>query len=344
MNLDTLEIPLWNFAYTSPATNGHIKSQASDFIVEEQLSFSPEGTGEHVFLQIQKTGENTEYIARLLARTAGVRQRDIGFAGLKDRHAITTQWFSIWLPGKESPDWSIIETENIKILHITRHTRKLKRGALTGNQFSLLIRNFSGDKQRCEQQLNAIKTQGFPNYFGMQRFGIQGQNINTALALFAGIKKLKPQQRSLYLSAARSYLFNQILSQRVHLNNWNTVIPGDVLMFNDSKSHFKVEKLDNNLIERITTLSLHATACLYGKGDLATDDEALVIEQQIISEYPNLTTGLLKFNTEMDRRALRAVPERFNWQFIDEQQLHLAFFLHSGSYATALLREIISNN
>ena len=335
-------LPQWAYAYGSPVATGKIKTYPNDFIVEEQLPFQPEGSGEHVFLQIQKTGENTEYVARLLARIAGVRQRDIGIAGLKDRHAVTTQWFSVWLPGKADPDWQELETENLKILQIARHSRKLKRGVLTGNQFTLIIREFSGDKNQCEQQLNTIKNQGFPNYFGEQRFGRQGNNIATALALFAGTRKIKRQQRGIYLSAARSLLFNEILSKRLQLNNWNQAIAGDVLMFDDSHSHFKAETIDDEVLARIAKLELHPTACLYGKGERSVSDQALTIEDEIINQHPKLAKGLCQFDLEIDRRALRATAQNLHWQFVDDNQLQLSFFLSAGCYATVLLREIMS--
>lgn len=333
-------LPVWAYAYGSPAATGKIKTLAADFMVEEILPFQPEGNGEHVFLHIQKTGENTEYVARLLARVAGVRQRDIGVAGLKDRHAITTQWFSVWLPGKADPDWSAAETENIKILQVLRHPRKLKRGVLSGNKFTILIRDFGGDKEKTVQQLEAIKIQGFPNYFGEQRFGNHGQNINTALALFNGAK-MKPEQRSIYLSAARSYLFNLILSKRVELQNWNKAISGDVFMFNNSKSYFKAENIDETLEARIGNGEINPSACLYGKGENAAAQHALEIEQAVIAAHPELAEGLVKFALEMDRRTLRAYPENLQWDFLNSEQLELKFFLTAGSYATALLREII---
>jgi len=333
-------LPTWAYACGFPAATGNIKTVPADFIVEEILPFQPEGHGEHVFLHIQKTGENTEYVARALARIAGVRQRDIGFAGLKDRHAITTQWFSVWLPGKAAPDWSTLETQNIKVLQTLRHPRKLKRGVLTGNQFTLLIRNFAGDRDKTQAQLETIKAQGFPNYFGEQRFGQQGQNLNTAQALFQGLK-MKPEQRSLYLSAARSFLFNVILSKRVALQNWNQAIQGDVCMINHSQSYFKTDTLEAVLQQRINQGDIHPTASLYGKGDNAAQADALAIEQAVFAAYPELTEGLLKFGLEMDRRALRCYPENLSWEFLEPEQLKLQFFLTTGSYATVLLRELL---
>ncbi|MDQ7089641.1 MAG: tRNA pseudouridine(13) synthase TruD [Methylococcales bacterium] len=333
---ELLTLPQWSYAYGSPASTGVIKTQPDDFIVEEQLPFEADGTGEHVFVQIQKQGENTDYVARVLARVAKVRQRDIGVAGLKDRHGLTTQWFSVWLPGKATPDWSEVETETIKVLQSTRHTRKLKRGVLTGNQFQLLIRDFSGDREACQRQLNQIKMLGFPNYFGSQRFGLQGKNIDTVLALFAGTRKIKRPQRGIYLSAARSYLFNQILSHRVENNSWDSALEDDILMFADSNSYFKVTALDDELKQRISQGILHPTGCLYGKG------EVLANEMNLLTPYDALTTGLVKFDLESDRRVLRVIPQNLQWQFLTPEQLQLRFFLPAGGYATALLREIIN--
>lgn len=336
-----ITLPVWAYAYGLPAATGKIKISPADFIVDEALPFQPEGNGEHVFLHIQKTGENTEYLARLLARVAGVRQRDIGVAGMKDRHGITTQWFSVWLPGKAAPDWSAAEVENIKILQAIRHPRKLKRGVLSGNHFKIVIRDFIGDKEITLQKLDTIKNNGFPNYFGEQRFGNHGQNINTALALFNGAK-MKPEQRSIYLSAARSYLFNLILSERVKCQNWNHAINGDVCMINQSNSFFKAEAIDEVLQNRIANGEINLTACLYGKGENKAIEKALEIENSVIESHSELAQGLLKFDLEMDRRALRTYPENLVGEFLSENTLQLSFFLTAGSYATALLREVIN--
>ncbi|MBL6986147.1 MAG: tRNA pseudouridine(13) synthase TruD, partial [Methylobacter sp.] len=206
--MPNIEIPIWPYVYGGPSGIGKIRSLPEDFVVMENLSFEPSGAGEHAFLQIQKKGENTEFVARQLSRFAGVRQRDVSYAGLKDRYAVTTQWFSVWLPGKAGPDWTQFETNTIKVLHSVRHAKKLKRGVLSGNSFKLVIRDWQGDQAKTIQQLEQIKANGIANYFGSQRFGNQGQNVNKALAMFEGAK-VGREQRSIYLSAARSYLFNR---------------------------------------------------------------------------------------------------------------------------------------
>ncbi len=342
INQTPIKIPIWTYATTHSNGTGSIKTMPADFIVEEQLSFQPEGAGEHAFVQIKKTGENTEYIARLLARFAGVRQRDVSYAGLKDRHAITTQWFSIWLPGKADPEWKQVETEGIKVLQITRHARKLKRGVLAGNKFQIVIRDWQGDRDVLENQLQLIKQQGIPNYFGSQRFGLQGQNVNKALALFQGAK-VKREQRGIYLSSVRSYLFNQLLSERVKLDNWNRGIEGDVFIFDQSRSYFKSDQLDSSVLDRIKKGVIHPAGLMAGKGNFETTAEALAMEESIVNTYQVLVDGLIKFDLKADRRAFRVLVNNLQWEFQEDSQVVLNFFLPSGSFATALLRELINS-
>ncbi len=336
----SISLPIWHRVYGSTAINGKIRSEPEDFIVQENLSFEPSGDGEHVFLQLQKTGENTEFVARQLARLANVRQRDIGFAGLKDRHAVTTQWFSVWLPGKTEPDWTALETGNINVLQVQRHARKLKRGVLSGNQFTLTIRDCQGDRAKCIEQLSLIKDNGIANYYGEQRFGHQGQNFNKALAMFNGAKVAR-EQRSLYLSAARSYLFNHILSHRVATGTWNQALPGDTFMFDGSHSTFKSQLPDSEILRRLAAKTIHVSGVLWGKGEVDVSADALAIEQSVIETHSELALGLVESGIEKDRRALRVNVNELEWQFTGETTLTLRFTLPAGSYATALLREIM---
>jgi tRNA pseudouridine13 synthase len=337
--MENLIIPEWALAYGSPSGKGVIRTFPEDFIVEETLAFEPSGSGEHIFLQIQKTGENTEYVARQLARFANVRQRDIGFAGMKDRHAITTQWFSVWLPKGDEPDWQNFETDSFKILSVTRHARKLKRGALSNNRFELSIREWQGDKIKTIEQLTAIKNHGVPNYYGSQRFGNGGQNVVKALAMFDGAK-VGREQRSLYLSAVRSFLFNHILSARIEHESWTTGLDGDVLMIDGSHSCFACESMDDEIRARLEQNALHSTGALFGKGESRLAGGALVLEQNELERFPELTKGLIVFGLESDRRALRVNVANLSWEFNDDI-LKLKFNLPAGSYATAVLREII---
>ena len=338
--MQTIEIPVWPYAYGQPSGTGKIRSVPEDFVVKENLSFEPSGAGEHAFLQIEKTGENTDFVARQLARFANVRQRDVSYAGLKDRHAVTTQWFSVWLPGKADPDWTQFETDSMKVLHAVRHARKLKRGVLSSNSFNIIIRDWQGDKDITIGQLEGIKVKGIANYFGPQRFGNAGQNVNKALGMFEGVK-VGREQRSLYLSAARSYLFNQILACRVITGAWNQALAGDTYMFDLSHSCFKFGFPDAEIIRRLDAKEIHPTGALWGKGDVGVTADTLNIEQGIIDAYPQLAQGLIACAVDQDRRALRVNVQDLRWQFVDDTTLEIGFTLPAGSYATSVLREII---
>ncbi|NOT84313.1 MAG: tRNA pseudouridine(13) synthase TruD [Methylococcaceae bacterium] len=340
--MNSIAIPVWPHAYGKPSGQGILRREVADFVVFETLSFEPSGAGEHVFLQIQKTAENTDFIARQLARFAGVRQRDVSYAGLKDRHAIATQWFSVWLPGKSDPDWSTLASENLKVLQVIRHARKLKRGVLAANHFKLRIRDWQGDVAKTEQQLDCIKQHGVPNYFGVQRFGSAGQNVNKALAMFQGAKAPR-EQRSIYLSAARAYLFNQVLAERVRQNSWQQALAGDVFMLAGSKSHFQSSLTDEGIDERLLANDIHPTGPLWGLGEQVAKADAVLIEAAVMAQYPALVEGLLQEKLDMARRALRLLVQNLEWQFVATDTLELSFSLPPGCYATAVLREIIAD-
>ncbi|MBK8816625.1 MAG: tRNA pseudouridine(13) synthase TruD [Methylococcaceae bacterium] len=335
----TLRLP---YVYGAPSATGRLRSIPEDFKVYENLSFVPSGEGEHVFLQIEKTGENTETIARQLARFAEVNQRDIGYAGLKDRHAVTTQWFSVWLPGKPEPDWSAIESPALKVMQNVRHSRKLKRGVLSGNSFQITIRDWQGDNKKLTEQLTSIKNDGIANYFGDQRFGHEGRNVEKALAMFKGVK-VKREQRSIYLSAARSYLFNLILSERVARGTWNKALVGDILLFDGSQSCFKTDLPDADILSRIEAKVIHPSGVLWGKGNFDTTGDAWAIEQQVIEANKEIAQGLIADDLEKSRRSLRVNVDDLAWDFVDQTSLRLTFSLPAGSYATAVTRELIND-
>ncbi|MDZ4152086.1 tRNA pseudouridine(13) synthase TruD, partial [Methylicorpusculum sp.] len=269
---------------------------------------------------------------------AGVRQQDVSYAGLKDRHAVTTQWFSVWLPGKQAPDWSLIETDTMRVLQEVRHARKLKRGVLSGNRFKIVIRQWQGDKALMQSQLEILQKEGIANYFGEQRFGHGGQNVTKALAMFNGMK-CKREQRSIYLSAARSYLFNCLLARRVEQNTWNQPLPGDTYVFDLSHSFFTMEQPDETIVQRISAKQIHPAVFLWGKG-MKMDDYR---DSTLPSCLAELAQGLSDAGLEPDIRPLRINVESLSWQYLTENELELSFTLPAGSYATAVLREIIKH-
>lgn len=330
------------YAWGGPVGRGVIKQEADDFAVEEILGFEPSGSGEHVFLRIEKTHENTDYVARQIARFAGVPGRDIGYAGLKDRHGRTVQWFSVPLSGKPEPDWSGLENERIRILEITRNSRKLKKGAAAANRFKLTIREFEGDCQAIEARLAEIASQGVPNYFGAQRFGHDGQNLARVREFFAGQSgRIDAHRRGLYLSSARSEIFNRQLAERVQRKDWNQAISGDVFMFSGSRSFFSDQALDDDIRRRVAEGDIHPSGALWGTGESSARDEALLIERSVVESLKDLAEGLEKSGVEMARRPFRLCVESLTWEFPESGMLRLAFTLPGGTFATVILRELL---
>jgi tRNA pseudouridine13 synthase len=319
-----------------------IRSQREFFQVDEQLPFEPDGSGGHVWLKIQKRGINTDWLALELAKFAGVHQVAVGFAGLKDRHAVTLQWFSINLEGFAEPDWSNFETEDIQIIEQTRHGKKLKRGVLAGNTFKLRLTDLQGDNAVWESSLNKIKQQGVPNYFAEQRFGHQAGNLYRVEHWFStGKAPRKRNQKSIYLSAARSWLFNLVLAERIRLAKWDQAVLGDVMLLAGTKaSSFVVNEVDETLQKRLATMDIHPTGPLWGRGNPLVNADSLAFELAVLAGWESWQQGLEKAGMSQERRALRLYPADFNWQFMADNQLELEFFLPAGSYATAVMREL----
>lgn len=333
------------FAYGGAAGSAILKSCPEDFRVTENLGFTPEGQGEHVFLQIEKRGLNTREVVQRLASLCGVHERDIGYSGLKDRQAVCQQWLSIYLAAKPEPDWEQLNTDDLRVLNVTRHARKLRIGVHRSNHFSLVLRNCTIDSASLTQKIAQISEQGFPNYFGEQRFGRGGSNLRQARALFARTadKAFKPRRKdSLLLSAARSWLFNQLLSQRILDNSWHTACNGEVFQFVDGKALFKDDDL-GAAQQRLARGEIALTGPLWGAGDGLAAGEVATLEQGIVETESDLLDGLCRAGLKKDRRALRASASDLSFDF-DGEILQIAFNLQRGVYATSLLREIVQTS
>ena len=329
-----------HYALGKPVSIAVIRSSPEDFIVNEQLSFEPDGNGQHVYLRVQKTNLTTQEVANLLAKFVDVKLVAIGYAGLKDKHAVTVQWFSVDLAGKPEPDWGDLQTENLKVIEVVRHSRKLKRGSIAQNQFEIVLREFTGDKSELERRLDKIKQSGVPNYYGEQRFGTNDFNLKKAEQLLLKNKKIKRHHRSIYLSAVRSFLFNQVLSRRVAQDIWGKAVDGDVFMLEGTRSIFTVDSIDNEIIQRISTGDIHPTGPMWGCGELLTKSDALDIEEQVVSDYPQWCSLLEGYDLKQERRALRLAVRDLAWD--SQNDVVLKFALSAGSYATVVLRELLS--
>jgi len=334
-----------SYAYEPSSGQAQFKSCSNDFIVRETLSFEPQGEGTHAFLYIEKSNTNTQWLARQLARFAGVEAKEIGYAGLKDRNALSQQWFSINLELCDEPDWDKFQLDGVQLLKKTLHRRKLKRGVIKHNSFEIILRDIKGTtKEELINKVNAIKQSGVPNYFAQQRFGHDYNNLSQAARWFSGAIKIKKRaDKSIILSAARSMVFNQMLSQRIEKTGWNTLLSGDTMMLSGTHSLFSTDEIDDKLRQRFQQGDIHPTAALWGRGELNSSNDLLLLEQNVAETLRQWCHALEKQGLKQDRRSARLFPENLNIDFADDslEKVTLSFSLSSGSYATAVLREII---
>ncbi|VXB81089.1 pseudoruidine synthase [Luteimonas sp. 9C] len=336
-------------AHGAPVLSAKIRQHPSDFRVDEIDGFEASGAGEHLLLTIEKTGMNTAFVARLLAQWADVDGRAVGYAGLKDRHALTTQRFSVQLPGRDAPDIAALEAlasghgQSLRVLAQARHSRKLPRGALAGNRFVLTLRDVVGDAAAIDARLETIAACGVPNYFGEQRFGHDGGNIDKALRMFAAPRRrMDREQRAMLLSAARSALFNRVLAARVDAGDWDTGLDGEVWMLDGSRSVFGPEPANTELAARTAAHDIHPTAPLWGRGPLRSTGLALARETAALADAQALALrdGLETAGLSQERRATRLRPGGLEWTWPSADRLQLAFVLPAGCYATAVLAEL----
>ncbi|WP_027330787.1 tRNA pseudouridine(13) synthase TruD [Marinimicrobium agarilyticum] len=317
--MSTTEFDLANTpAWGKPLIRGRFRVEPEDFQVDESLGFEPEGQGEHWLVQIRKRGDNTAWVAGQLAHCAGVGVKDVGYCGLKDRHAVTTQWFSIYQPRGEEPRWADLEAQGIMPLRWARHERKLRRGQHQSNHFVIRLRDItpleSGALERLDERLQQIASNGVPNYFGPQRFGRDGGNLVRARDWLVGGRSIRQrQQRSMALSAARSWLFNRVLEARVREGGWRIAMPGEPLA--------------------------EATGPLWGRGRPLVEGDALALENEALAPWSDWLPRLEHVGLSQERRALCLRPEGLTWRR-EADDLVLAFGLPPGTFATAVLAEV----
>ncbi|HNG50411.1 MAG TPA: tRNA pseudouridine(13) synthase TruD [Plasticicumulans sp.] len=335
-------------AHGRPPLCGRIRCAPEDFIVIEELGWQPDGSGEHVFLYVRKSGQNTDWVARRLAEVCEVRADAVSYAGLKDRHAVTEQWFSVQMPGREAPMpcgfTGSRGIDGVEVLAVTRNSRKLRRGALAGNRFRIVVRELDGPPAAVLDRLPAIAARGVPNWFGEQRFGRDGGNLERARRLLAGtLRERDRHKRGLYLSAARSHLFNRYLAARISDGSWDQALPGEVLMLDGSHSVFACPQPDATILERLARHDLHPSGPLWGAGESLATAAALAGETALAAAEAQLCVGLAAEGLKQERRALRLVPAQLHGEAVGEAAVQFDFTLPAGAYATTVLHELVGN-
>lgn len=338
--MEKYSLPDLSYLHGKPVSNGLLRSKESDFKVFEIMPFSPTGEGEHLYIHIEKIGANTVYVARELAKYFGVKESLVSYAGLKDRFAVTQQWFAVHVPGKQVFDLSDVEIDGVKILSYARHNKKLRTGALLGNRFEITLKSVS-NVDALKKRWQEIVEKGVPNYFGEQRFGIDGGNLARALALFEGQKVKDKKKRSIYLSAARSFLFNHIIDKRIKNEQFSLLQTGDVCMLAGTQSVFKVEDVDETLAKRLNEFDIDITAPMWGAGELMSNNNVEALESQLLTDFPEYCKGLGKFGLKQERRKIRLILDGSKIDS-DGDTVVVSFNLPAGSYATTVLRELLN--
>lgn len=331
-----VDLDTYPYAYGRPALTGRLRASPQDFRVEEILGFEPDGpdangNSPHLLLWVEKTGANTEWVARQFAKVAKCRPMDVGYCGMKDRHAVTLQWFSV--PEPKSPvEWTALDVEGVRVLEVHAHRRKLRRGSHAANRFVLTLRDVQGEDD-IGTRLSRVATEGVPNYFGQQRFGPRGDNV---------VRALDGARGGIYLSASRSFLFNSVLTQRIERGDWNQLLPGEAVQLEGSGSFFIIEDVDMELQRRLDEFDVHPSGPLWGKGELSTRNVAAELETTIAERMPEITQLLESVGMRQERRSLRLGVRNASVEKTANDTLVVAFELPSGAFATSVLRELIN--
>ncbi|AJR07552.1 tRNA pseudouridine synthase D [Photobacterium gaetbulicola Gung47] len=332
----------FSWLYRKPSCQGRIKVEPEDFVVKENLGFEFAGTGEHFMVKIRKTGENTKYVVNELAKACGVKSRDVSWAGLKDRHAVTEQWLSVHLPGKPDPDLAqfVAEHPGVEVLETARHDKKLRPGDLVGNWFQLTLRELD-QADDVVARLAQVAKQGVPNYFGEQRFGHSGNNVVKARAWGNDEFRVRDKsKRSFYLSAARSWLFNMVLSARIEQQAVHTVLDGDLLQVDGDERGRLVQADLEQWQQAVDNGTASITAPMMGDNALPTSGQSEAFEMAIVEQEPLLLKLIRDNRMRHERRPLLLKPQDMAWQH-DGDTVTVSFALPAGCFATAVVRELM---
>lgn len=330
------------YAHGRPQASGRLKVAPEDFEVEEVLGFEPDGQGEHLFILVEKRGLATPEAQLELSRRLHLHPRDIAFSGMKDKQALTRQWFSLHMP-KAEPDLAICETPQLHVLQAIRNSRKLRRGSHAANRFRLRLRDFEGLPAELGQRIEQIARNGVPNYFGPQRFGNGCSTLLQAVEWLEGRSLERKRTRcSMLLSAARAFLFNRVLAARVEQGCWDSALDGELLALAGSNSVFAAERAGvAELASRLAEMDVHPSGPLWGKGALPSAGACAALEQAVVAPWSTLAEGLAAQGLQQERRALRLAVQSLQHQ-LDSGTLLLEFTLAKGCYATSVLRELIN--
>ncbi|MBV1922194.1 MAG: tRNA pseudouridine(13) synthase TruD [Pseudomonadales bacterium] len=333
----------------APGVSAQLKTVPEDFIVEEVLGFSPCGEGEHLYIHVKAIDYNTEFLLSHIAKGLGVSKKSVVYSGLKDRYAVASQWFSVHLPGNAHVDLSPIVNEHVTILEAARNLKKLRRGAHKGNRFTIRLKGMgseAGQQDAINERIHLIQKEGFPNYFGPQRFGRNENNIANAMrSVASGRSPKKRFERSITFSALRSLLFNISLSERISDGTWKNALEGDVFALSGTESFFVPDTSDDEekqgVATRLASGDIAVAGVLYGDGELPQTGAAAEKLLATFAPYSSIMEFLVAQRVAMSVRPYSVLPKELSYEWEGDDVLKLSFFLPKGVFATSLLRELV---
>jgi tRNA pseudouridine13 synthase len=336
------DLSYWAYLHGKPAGKATFKHIPQDFVVTETLPFELTGEGENLYILIEKVGLNTQQVCQHIAKVFGRRLRDVGYAGLKDKQSVSRQWFSIQANVTQEIDLSVLNTDQIQVIDSQRHGKKLKIGNLKNNRFDIRLRKVS-DFDELSEQLEKVKSLGAPNYFGLQRFGFKGNNLNWANR-WAGGETLRDKKiKSFALSAIRSFIFNEIVSVRLKNNNYLAPTAHDVFILSGSNSYFQMSESDDkqDIVERLSQRDIAISVPLVGVADKKNPIALQAFEQEIVEKHAQWLALLIEQKVDELRRPVSLFPEAMIWKQEGDDML-ISFELPTGCFATSLLRECVN--
>lgn len=328
-----------------PPLEGALRARPEFFRVEEVPAYLPSGEGEHLFVEFEKSGLGTREAVDRIAKALGLSPRDAAHAGLKDKHAVTTQWASFWRGDRERA--LALELEGVRILSAARHGNKLRTGHLRGNRFVIRVTDTTSPASAFEAVLARLASAGCPNYYGEQRFGIGGGNLSDARAWITGARPAPRDKsaRRFLVSVLQSSIFNQVLAARVTEGLLHRYVRGDLLKKEDTGGLFTTEDTAD-AEARVAAWAVSATGPMVGPEMRWPEHDALARERSAL-EAAGLTEDSLRAfgrDGEGTRRVLRIRPTETRVSQVDATSVEIAFTLPSGAYATVVLREMLKRD
>lgn len=338
MTMEAQALPF--FTADLPGCGGRLKAEPAHFIVEEAPLYAPDGAGPHLHICLTREGWTTRQVVEALGRLFAVPPGAIGYAGMKDRHARCTQVFSV--PGLQpAAAQRIAEELPFQVLWAQQHHGKLKLGHLLGNRFQITVTDLAVPVAEARQRAQAIAAvvvqRGLPNFFGPQRFGINGSNIARGRAALLGAGPRDKWLRRLLISAYQSHLFNTYLQRRLALDLFDRLVVGDVAKKTDTGGMFDVKE---PVVEqpRLDRGEINYTGPIYGAKMWAAKAEAAELEAAVLQEAELAVEHFRRARVEGSRRPGRLLLRDLSMA-VDDAGLHLTFFLPKSAYATIVLRE-----